>query len=137
MEKISTIFASSPRVRAVDVEDSPPARPGAPKAGRLSGSSPVEHDRVTLSPVAKEAAFNETLARHNPREDATRQTAEQSTKEFFLNRMVEMGENPAEDTASERVSEMQEAREVIQPKARNFANPAALAPSQRTINKYA
>ena len=136
MEKISTIFASSPRVRAVDTEDSPPARPGAPKAGRLSGASPGDHDRVTLSPVAKEAAFNETMARHKPSDEVGRQIIEKSTKDFFENRMVEMGENPNEEAAGERLAEVQ--HEVAQPRAK-FSAPGMPAASAlpRAINKYA
>lgn len=53
MDKISNILPPSARVRAADVADAQPARPGAPNFGRTEGKNSLG-DRVTLSKIAQE-----------------------------------------------------------------------------------
>ena len=53
MDKISNILPPSARVRAAEVADAQPARPGAPNFGRPDGRNSLG-DRVTLSKLAQE-----------------------------------------------------------------------------------
>ena len=85
MDKISSILKTSPRVQSVDPKSITPGRPGAPGMGRPQGRISSQ-DRFSVSDVAKEKAFQETLAIRNPREDRHSKIAEQTTREFFETR---------------------------------------------------
>lgn len=87
MDKLSSILPSSPRVKSVDLKNAQPARPGAPLFGRPQGS--VSSDRMTLSPAAKDLAFQETLGGRNPKEAAQVQIAKDVTRKFFETRLDE------------------------------------------------
>ncbi len=67
MEKLSSILPSSARVKSVDLDEAPPARPGAPAMGRKQGSNSIA-DRISLSKQAKEMAAQDTMMVKNPRE---------------------------------------------------------------------
>lgn len=86
MEKISSILPGNPRVHSVDLDDAPPARPGAPAFGRKAGRNTV-NDRVTLSQKAKEMAAQDTLAVRNPKEASRAKKVEELNKRFFETRL--------------------------------------------------
>ena len=82
MEKISSILGGTPRVKAVDMEEAHPIRPGVPSFGRPEGRTSLK-DRFTVSQEAKDIAFKETLAARNPKEFASAKIAEEMTANFF------------------------------------------------------
>lgn len=57
MEKISNILPPSNRVRAQEISESQPVRPGAPNFGRVEGRNSLG-DRVTLSQKALESRMS-------------------------------------------------------------------------------
>jgi len=104
MEKLSSILPSNSRVKSVDLEDAHPVRPGVPSLGRPMGTTSSQRDRMTISPQAKEAAFNETLAKRNPREDKSVQIAAKITDQFFNSRVGPKSDSDFVPTLSEQVS---------------------------------
>ncbi len=106
MEKLSSILATSPRVSSVDMEDAPPARPGAPAMGRKEGRNSVS-DRVTLSDKAKDLAAQDTMIGRRPKEEARAKIVSDMTASFF-NTRLQKKEKPASevvvDTAREAVA---------------------------------
>ena len=91
MEKISSILSSSPRVKAVDIKEAHPIRPGVPTFGRPEGRSSLRDfkDKISVSQEAKDMAFKETLAAKNPQEARHAKIAADMTRNFFENRMKE------------------------------------------------
>lgn len=88
MDKLSSVLPSSPRVKSVDLKNAKPIRPGAPNFfGAPTGST--AGDRMNISEAAKDVAFQETLGAHNPRESSRSKMAEEVTRRFFENRLVE------------------------------------------------
>lgn len=86
MEKISRIIPSNGRTRAVDVSNSQPVRPGAPRWGRPEGrvTKPeleVE-DRVSLGTAEKAMAAQPTTYKNNV-EAARAKIAEDMSRKFF------------------------------------------------------
>jgi hypothetical protein len=86
MEKISSILPGNPRVHSVDLEDAPPARPGAPTFGRKAGRNTV-NDRITLSAKAKELAAQDTMMTKNPKEASRAKMVEELNRRFFETRL--------------------------------------------------
>lgn len=86
MEKISRILPSNGRTRAVDVSNSQPVRPGAPRWGRAEGKvtrAPIEvEDRVSLSTAERAIAAQPTNYKNNV-EAARAKIAEDMSKKFF------------------------------------------------------
>lgn len=82
MDKLSSILPSSPRVQAVDLNEAPPVRPGAPTFGRRVGANTIK-DRITVSQEAKDIAFQDTLAMRNPKETKGVKIVDQLAKKFF------------------------------------------------------
>jgi hypothetical protein len=93
VEKISSILGASPRVKAVDLDAEHPVRPGAPAFGRKEGTTSSQRDKVTISPAAKEAAFAETMAAHDPRKDESSKMRVQNTDKFFESKQEQFGES--------------------------------------------
>ena len=104
MEKLSSILPSNARVKSVDLEDSHPVRPGVPSLGRPTGLTSSQRDRATISPQAKEAAFNETLARRNPREEKSVKIVHSVTDAFFNKRISPKAETDFVPTLTEQVA---------------------------------
>lgn len=100
MEKLSSILPSSSRVTSVDLDESPPARPGAPLFGRKMGVNSVR-DRVSLSSQAKEMAASQTLLGKNPKEASRAKAIGELNRRFFETRL-----NPTETRipASEQIA---------------------------------
>ncbi|MEZ0391687.1 MAG: hypothetical protein ACAH59_05695 [Pseudobdellovibrionaceae bacterium] len=86
MDKISSILKGNPRVTSVDLNEAPPARPGAPALGRKAGRNTVL-DRVTLSEKAKEIAAQDTLMVRNPKEASRAKMVEEINRKFFETRL--------------------------------------------------
>lgn len=86
MEKISSILPGNPRVHSVDLEEAPPARPGAPAFGRKPGRNTVS-DRITLSAKAKEMAAQDTMMVKNPKELSRSKMVEELNRRFFETRL--------------------------------------------------
>lgn len=86
MEKLSSILPSSPRVTSVDLDEAPPARPGAPAFGRKQGRNTIS-DRITLSKQAKEMAAQDTMMVKNPKEAARAKMVEEINRNFFNTRV--------------------------------------------------
>lgn len=86
MDKISSILAPSARVTSVDLDESPPARPGSPNIGQKQGVVRI-NDRFNLSQRAKELAAKDTMMKVNPRELSRAKIAEAKSQEFFMNRI--------------------------------------------------
>lgn len=107
MEKLSSILPSNSRVKSVDLEDAHPVRPGVPSLGRPMGTTSSQRDRMTISPQAKEAAFNETLARRNPREDKSVKIASKITDQFFNSRVGPKSDSEFAPALSEQVSNVE------------------------------
>jgi hypothetical protein len=102
MDKISSILPSSARVQSVDIDESPPVRPGAPALGRKAGRNTVA-DRVSLSQKAKEMAAQETLAVRNPKEASRAKMVEELNKKFFETRLIKP--EPKEAPQSQAIAE--------------------------------
>jgi len=113
MEKISGILAASPRVKSVDLEDAPPARPGAPAMGRKPGRNSIA-DRVTLSQKAKEIAGQDTMMKKNPKDAASARMVEELSRKFFETRVKPVEK---EISQSEAVVENISEKTVSEPKA--------------------
>ncbi len=109
MEKLSSILAPSARVKAVDLTDSHPVRPGTPTYGRPVGAN-VLKDRLTLSQRAKDVAFDETLAKVDPTESRGAKIADNAYKKFFEQKMAteEFKTRPASEQTQERSMEIEE-----------------------------
>ena len=154
MEKVSSILAGSPRVKAVDLGEDHPVRPGAPTFGRKEGTTSAQRDRISLSAAGKEAAFAETLASHDPRKEETSQIRTKNTDQFFQSKMNSMNKVPeATDPEGRMVQSIAHEFADTSPSARQRANefaearaaasepmfPAVGAPkiSGGTLNKYA
>ncbi len=110
MEKISSILPASPRVQSVDLDEAPPARPGAPAFGRKQGRNTVQ-DRITLSQKAKEMAAQDTMMVRNPKEAARAQKVEELNKRFFETRLQKPEVAPAGPRTEEIVQDLNEAIE--------------------------
>ena len=110
MEKLSSILATSPRVRAVDLADAHPVRPGTPTFGRPVGTT--LRDRVSVSQDAKDMAFAETLAAVNPRNSKSGKVADEAYKKFFDQKMradeIKGRAGAASELTQERESEIEE-----------------------------
>lgn len=108
MEKLSSILPSSSRVASVDLDEAPPARPGAPAFGRKVGRNTVS-DRVTLSKQAKEMAAQDTLMGKNPKEVARSKMVDEVNKKFFETRLKPIEkESPRTEEIAEQVFEAPE-----------------------------
>lgn len=86
MEKLSSILPSSPRVKSVDLDEAPPARPGAPKFGRKQGRNTIA-DQVTLSAQAKALSEQSLKEARDPKEFARGKMVEEISKNFFETRL--------------------------------------------------
>ncbi len=86
MEKISSILPANARVQSVDLDEAPPARPGAPTFGRKAGRNTI-NDRITLSAKAKEMAAQDTLMARNPKEASRSKMVEELNRRFFETRL--------------------------------------------------
>jgi hypothetical protein len=86
MDKISSILPSNPRVQSVDMDEAPPARPGAPAFGRKAGRNTVS-DRVSLSQKAKDLAAQDTMMVKNPKEASRAKKVEELNRRFFETRL--------------------------------------------------
>jgi hypothetical protein len=105
MEKLSSILPTSPRVQSVDLDEAPPARPGAPSLGRKEGRNSI-NDRVSLSPRAKEMAAQETMMGRNPKEISRAQKVEALNRRFFETRLQKPEIAPAQTAEiADRVNE--------------------------------
>lgn len=89
MDKISNILPPSNRVRAQDISESQPARPGAPGFGRIQGRNSLG-DRVTLSQKALESIatgeepMQDTPATYKkPSEGLKQQVIAKLSQDFF------------------------------------------------------
>jgi hypothetical protein len=108
MEKLSSILPSNARTKSVEIDESHPARPGAPSFGRTVGSTSSQRlDRVSISPLARETAFNETLAKRNPREAASVKIVNDITKKFFETRIGPKQDEAYPQSFAERVADSQ------------------------------
>ncbi|PWU14608.1 MAG: hypothetical protein C5B49_12895 [Bdellovibrio sp.] len=85
MEKLSSILASSPRVKSVDLSNAHPVRPGAPAFGAPVGSA--VGDRLSLSPEGKDMALREAMAQQGPHINSRNQLAKELTRAYFENRL--------------------------------------------------
>lgn len=92
MEKLSSILPTSSRVASVDLDEAPPARPGAPTFGRKEGISTVR-DRVTLQEGIKNASA-ETLYGRNPKDAAHAKMVEDLSRKFFNTRLSDKQKDP-------------------------------------------
>jgi hypothetical protein len=107
MDKISSILPGNPRVHSVDLEDAPPARPGAPAFGRKAGRNTI-NDRVTLSQKAKDLAAQDTMMVRNPKEASRAKKVEELNRRFFETRLQkpEPIAQPASQAVAETVNEV-------------------------------
>ena len=103
LDKLSSILATSPRVSSVDMEEAPPARPGAPAMGRKEGRNSV-NDRVTLSAKAKDMAAQDTMIGRRPKEEARAKIVSDMTSNFF-NTRLQKKEKAASEVVAETVNE--------------------------------
>lgn len=115
MEKISGILSSSARVTSVDLDESPPARPGSPNIGQKQGVVRI-NDRFNLSQRAKELAAQDTMMKVNPREHAKAKIVENQSKAFFQTRLKD--DKKASEIANETIPAVVEA-------ARSYYTPTA------------
>lgn len=92
MEKLSSILPTSSRVSSVDLDEAPPARPGAPTFGRKEGISTV-HDRVSLQEGLKNASA-ETLYGRNPKDAAHAKLVADLSRKFFNTRLTDKQKDP-------------------------------------------
>ena len=99
MEKLSSILPSNARVKAVDLKDSHPVRPGVPTFGRPEGRNTVA-DRVSISGLSQEQAAADTLLYRNPKEASRAKIVSDMSKKFFETKIKEY-EKP--ETLSEDV----------------------------------
>lgn len=105
MDKISSILPGNARVQSVDLDEAPPARPGAPSFGRKAGRNTVS-DRVTLSQKAKEMAAKDTLMVRNPKEASRSKMVEELNRRFFETRLQKPEkEAPQSQTIADNVTE--------------------------------
>lgn len=106
MEKISNILPPSNRVRASEVSESQPVRPGAPSFGRVQGRNSLG-DRLTISQKAMDSMTTgiepkaEAPLTYKPNVEATKQQVISKLSENFFNPKVEVRESNA--TSSEQV----------------------------------
>jgi hypothetical protein len=108
VEKLSSILPSNARIKSVEQDDNHPARPGAPSYGRAVGSTPSQRlDRMNISQKGKEAAFNETLAKKNPRESASAKLVDDLSRKFFETRIGPKAEQAYPQTLTEQVANAQ------------------------------
>ncbi len=105
MDKISSILPGNPRVQSVDLDEAPPARPGAPAFGRKAGRNTI-NDRVTLSQKAKEMAAQDTMMVRNPKEASRAKKIEELNRRFFETRLQKPEvAAPASQQVAETVTE--------------------------------
>lgn len=107
MEKLSGILPSSPRVRSVDMDEAPPARPGAPTYGKKVGRNTVT-DKVTLSPEAKGLKAPSLTKVQDPKELARSKIADNLTKNFFETRLNKATEPVSTELVAENIASMNE-----------------------------
>jgi len=108
MDKISSILPGNPRVQSVDLDDAPPARPGAPSFGRKAGRNTI-NDRVTLSQKAKDMAAQETVMKKDPKEVSRTKMVEELNRRFFETRLQKPeAMAPRSEEIAERVTEAAE-----------------------------
>ncbi len=86
MEKLSSILPSSPRIKSVDLDEAPPARPGAPKFGRKQGRNTIG-DQVTMSAQARALSADSIKAAKDPKEFARGKMVEDISRNFFETRL--------------------------------------------------
>lgn len=97
LDKISRILPSGPRLRAVDLTDAHPVRPGVPAFGRPVGmtSSQRLNDTLSISEKAREVMQNETMSGRNPKDAAGAKIADRLSQAFFQARTSELPSLPA------------------------------------------
>jgi hypothetical protein len=103
MEKLSGILPSSPRIKSVDLDEAPPARPGAPRFGKKQGRNTIA-DQVTLSAQAKALADASIQGARDPKEIARGKMVDEISKNFFetrLNKTAKLSEETADVIASQ------------------------------------
>ncbi len=126
MEKISGILSSSARITSVDLDESPPARPGSPNVGQKQGVVRI-NDRFNLSQRAKEMAAQDTMMKINPRDAAKAKIVEEQSRAFFQTRLKT--DKKASEVATEVVPAAIEA-------AQSFYTPAAeSAPAEQVTGE--
>jgi len=140
MEKMSSILAASPRIKAVDLEEDHPVRPGAPSFGRKEGSTASQRDKVTVSPEAKEMAFAETMAAKNPHKEEAIQNRAKNTDKFFSSKLDELNEakDPEVEIAHNITSDFNKIPAAAARPGRSPSGPSnEVGPSRGSLNKYA
>lgn len=128
MEKLSSILPSSSRITSVDIDESPPARPGSPSFGRKMGVNSVR-DRVSLSPQAKEMAASQTLLGKNPKEISQAKAIGELNRRFFDTRL-----NPTEARISS--SEQMVAPMSVPPIEMDESEPAKEQTRSQMVSQY-
>ncbi len=102
MEKLSGILPSSPRVRSVDLEEAPAARPGAPRFGKKQGRNTAS-DQVTVSSRARALAEQDRkMVGKDPKEIARGKMVDELTRQFFETRLIKS--KPQSEEISDSVS---------------------------------
>lgn len=100
MDKLSSIIPSTSRVTSVNLDEAPPARPGAPTFGRKEGVSTVR-DRVSLQNSLREASAD-TMYGRNPQEAAKAKIVDNITQKFFNTRLTDVEKQP---TLTEKIND--------------------------------
>jgi hypothetical protein len=129
MDKLSSILAPSPRVTAVDLNDSQPIRPGVTTYGRPVGTT--LKDRFSVSQDAKDVAFSESLASVNPKEAKGAKIAHDMYKKLFEQKALADEMKGRTATAGEEMLEREadigESMPQISSQQAALRNPAAAA----------
>lgn len=108
MEKLSSILPTSPRVRSVDMDEAPPARPGAPSYGKKAGRNTVT-ERAATAQKTKLAVAPSTTRVLDPKEVARGKIVDDLARNFFETRLQKPVAVPS---ASEQVIDNLEPDEV-------------------------
>lgn len=87
MEKLSSILPSSPRIKSVDLDEAPVARPGSPRFGKKQGRNTIA-DQVTVSAQARARADEAQKVGRDPKEIARGKMVEDLSKNFFETRLI-------------------------------------------------
>lgn len=91
MEKISGVIGASPRLKSVDLQNSPPVRPGAPSFGQPVGEVTLAR-RKDLTTAQKANILREQMMDDQKRLRELR-TVENMSGEFFMNK-IERQDSP-------------------------------------------
>ncbi len=87
LDKLSSIIPANARVKSVDMEEAPPARPGAPAFGRKPGNNAIK-DKITLRAQAKELAGKEPQLKPQAQLEISRsKMVDEINKKFFDTRL--------------------------------------------------